>query len=384
MIRISFSQIDSWCFREARPMGAIGGTSIESVFPPPSSTIIGAVRTLIGDLHEVNWHQFSRGNAQELNTLLGDSCNTGALNFSFPYLQIRRSQSEDLQRLYPVPSILLRSDNKLIALKFSEKTTQCDLGNVVLPSLPDLGRDLAGAKPLENAWLTQQGFNQVLKGEVPDHAEVIELEQLLTKETRLGIARNNALATVEQGALFQADHLRFSAEFDVEIAVEMQAKPNVNIDDTIGKLLNNQYMVRLGGEGRLASVHSETIQVSTEHSNNLPQQGLLMLTSPGDFAGWLLPNFQAIEIAGQTCWQGQIADIDVVVKGFCGSKSLKLGGWDSALRQPKPVRSLVPAGACYYIECQQPEQLSKRLKLAAIGENTDFGFGQLCYFPLLK
>jgi CRISPR/Cas system CMR-associated protein Cmr3 (group 5 of RAMP superfamily) len=58
-----------------------------------------------------------------------------------------------------------------------------------------------------------------------------------------------------------------------------------------------------------------------------------------------------------------------------------LGGWDSALRQPKPVKSLVPAGACFFIESDNLEKLQQSLVTYRFGAQTDFGFGASMLLP---
>ena len=44
-----FTPLDTWFFRESRPHGSIGSSELGSVFPPPVRTLLGALRTLIGD-----------------------------------------------------------------------------------------------------------------------------------------------------------------------------------------------------------------------------------------------------------------------------------------------------------------------------------------------
>ena len=50
-----FSASDSWFFKEARPMETVGASRLDSLFPPPAKTVIGAIRTSIGDALGVDW-----------------------------------------------------------------------------------------------------------------------------------------------------------------------------------------------------------------------------------------------------------------------------------------------------------------------------------------
>ncbi|WP_308874159.1 type III-B CRISPR module-associated Cmr3 family protein [Thiothrix subterranea] len=53
-----FNATDTLFFRESRPMEALG--EAQSVFPPPVRTLAGAVRTLIGEHFQVQWHEFDQ------------------------------------------------------------------------------------------------------------------------------------------------------------------------------------------------------------------------------------------------------------------------------------------------------------------------------------
>ena len=57
-----FTPLDTWFFRESRPHGSIGSSELGSVFPPPVRTLLGALRTLIGDTwlqrNSKSWRQF--------------------------------------------------------------------------------------------------------------------------------------------------------------------------------------------------------------------------------------------------------------------------------------------------------------------------------------
>ena len=53
-----FNAFDTWFFRESRPMDSIGGSELASLFPPPATTLAGAVRTAIGEHLRVDWSRF--------------------------------------------------------------------------------------------------------------------------------------------------------------------------------------------------------------------------------------------------------------------------------------------------------------------------------------
>ena len=59
-----FEQVDSWFFRESRSMDNNRATAMESVFPPPNNTLLGAIRSRIGNLyhaqHGSTWEDFNK------------------------------------------------------------------------------------------------------------------------------------------------------------------------------------------------------------------------------------------------------------------------------------------------------------------------------------
>lgn len=87
-----FTAPDTWFFRESRPMEAIGGAELASIFPPPPRTLLGALRSAIGDATGVDWQAFAQQKeAHGLYPHIGHGDDLGPLlNFQG-------------DRLYPVP-----------------------------------------------------------------------------------------------------------------------------------------------------------------------------------------------------------------------------------------------------------------------------------------
>jgi CRISPR-associated protein Cmr3 len=375
MMQFIFSQLDSWCFREARPMGAVGGTAIESLFPPPASTLIGACRTLIGDSQGVDWAEFAKGNTPEFNALLGTGQHSGQLKFTYPYLRVK--EGEVWLKLYPVPSILAQHEQGLCSLFLGLEPVNCDLGNV---KLAQFNANIVGAKPLDNCWLTEQGLAECMLGKMPQQKHLVKQDELLQREVRLGIARNNKTATTEDGALYQTEHIRLTQgqRFEqIELIVEVTGLPQ-----HIAESLQQAHtQVRLGGEGRLAHVAVEKAQSTLPKPSLNDKFAIMYCNAPVDLNGWLPSEFKAVEQNSVRRWQANIEGCNVFIDALCAGKPLKLGGWDSALRQPKPVKSLVPAGACFFIESDNLEKLQQSLVTYRFGAQTDFGFGASMLLP---
>jgi CRISPR-associated protein Cmr3 len=66
-----FEALDTWFFKESRPLEAVGGAQLRSMFPPPARTLIGAVRTALGDAQGVHWPDYAAQANHPLRALMG-------------------------------------------------------------------------------------------------------------------------------------------------------------------------------------------------------------------------------------------------------------------------------------------------------------------------
>lgn len=386
-----FNALDSLFFREARPFDSIGGSELSSVFPPPTSTLAGAIRSAIGEFNDVDWQRYPL-HYPELKQQLGDNKSLGGLSISGVFLSYL-DKEDNRQRLYPVPANVVKAaDDRLHFLQIG-KAVCCDLGKNVQLAVPpkdEQGKTIAGVKPLGNHWLTQTGFEQVLHGKCPDLKDLVPAKSLFDKETRLGIGRNNQTRTTEQGQLYQTQHIRPKAALTIEVDI---THPAAMPYPTCG-------IVRLGGEGRGAAF--EVIQ-----TNNAPltygetenAQGIQLILLSALYVPQAkehhpehtpLPAFTKIEQEGKTVWQGKIHDIPLTLHCAMIGKAQREGGWDLQNHQPKPVRSLIPAGSVFYCIVDDDDVITALKKLHGrqiAAENTldkSLGYGLLAVCPWFK
>lgn len=333
-VTLTFNATDTLFFRESRPMESMG--ELQSVFPPPIRTLAGAVRSLIGEVTGVNWHDYENDAQHPLRQVIGFSDQLGSLKLQGAWLAWNK------ERLYPAPLHLLKKDDTLYRLELDKTGTWCDLGKKVrLPALP---KEAAGSKPLENTWLTAAGLQAVLNGKLPTKDQMKTAKDLFQRESRLGIARDNARRTVEEGMLYQTQHIRPHAELAVQLDVE-----------GLPKEMPQNAIIRLGGEGRTASVKAQS-RGNTLPSimNNAKTKGLLLyLLTPLPIQttgkAWQpLPGFTREERDNQTVWVGNINGIELELHGAVTGKALREGGWDMAKHQPRTVSSLIPAGSVFF------------------------------------
>jgi len=389
--RWRFSCIDSWFFREARPHDAVGVTRLASMFPPPQATVLGAARHLIATAKNVDWQAFSVGRAPEIEAIIGRSDDMGQLTV-LDYRLLWCRGEEDEQPLYPLPAALIPTGDqngatRLYRLKVGAPVS-CDLGRCCLPELPDDAR----ARNAARYWLTEAGFYQWLRGGTPDVSELVDLyqQQLLAEEPRLGIARNNRQRTVSPGLLYQSTHLRLADSLKLDLYLK-----GVPDELALAEIDTPPAVLRLGGEGRPASVDisvADPPELPVFASPDAGQMLVIMLLSDGDFSqhsggeapGWCLPGFTPVQSAARTqAWQGSLPEfegVQLLIHSAALAQPRRLGGWDLAKRGPRPVRSLIPAGSCYYCEILTGGTASEvvpRINRLYTGKDTRQGLGRL-------
>jgi len=340
---LSFQALDTLFFRESRPFEAIGGSELSSLFPPPPRTLMGAVRTAIGDALGADWNLF--GDAKEnytlpdgrkLYDLIGYGDKLGGLSLHGIWLTLNG------ERLYPAPLFLLQHGEEYKRLKIGEakKGASNNLGNTRLPELPD---KVASGQPLENTWLTAAGLDAVLCGNVPTKDQIYSAGQLFEREPRLGIARNNDTRTAIDGLLYQSEHVRPKNDLTIEADIS-------GLPDNFGI---TRKMVRLGAEGRLAGIQSKpscSHPASPQPDTNSRGLILMLMSTAHLKQRWLPDGFnEQPEIQnGITVWRGVVEGIALTLHSAVIGKAQREGGWNMAIRAPRPAESLVPAGSAYY------------------------------------
>jgi CRISPR-associated protein Cmr3 len=129
-------------------------------------------------------------------------------------------------------------------------------------------------------------------------------------------------------------------------------------------------IVRLGGEGRGAAFDVLASNGALPPASATADQAIgikLLLLTPvhappsGDNEYCPLPGFTPAKEDGVNVWSGQINGINLTLHCAVMGKALREGGWDLRKQQPKPVRSLIPAGSVFYCKINDNTELSVAL-----------------------
>lgn len=339
-----FDQMDSWFFRESRSMDGSGATALNGLFPPPNNTLLGAIRTQIGNDYNLknneNWSSFESND--DLKNIIGYADNYQSLKVCGTWLYNHKTQ----QLYFPSPMNLLQQANN--SLGFFELGTpcRCDLGmNVILPKL----NHSQSQNTIENAYLSKKGWDSILKG-LPPCDQPISRQHIVTDDNRLGIGKDSQIRKAIDGKLYQTQHVRLKNDWCIYFGLSC---------------ISNEYMpkntiLRLGGEARMASLKqmksapSLPDKPSAENDNQMLVLYLLSMLPDyrSDTNIPALPNdtFQCFDDKDYTQWRGKVNGIDLSIVTSITGKLERIGGWDMVNRRSLPVKSYIPAGSCWYIE----------------------------------
>ena len=325
----------------------------------------------IGDAEQTDWQAYANDRNHPLRARIGFAADPAPLRFTGPLLCLRG------ETLLPAPASLLRTpEGRMLRLALGP-ATDCDIGRARLPVLTGQAE---GAKPAESAWLTPAGFQAFQRGETPPPDSLITIDKLLCEEPRLGIALASHSRSAEPGMLYQTRHLRLHPEVCMRLGVD-------GLDEAA--LASLPAMVRLGGEGRLASIARTDDALLPAPSDHAPQATGLILTTltpaqPGP--GPALPaGFEPDQANGHDVWRGRIQGVALTIHGAACGKPLQLGGWNMAgeHRGPTPVRSLLPPGSLWYCTADElpAAEAAAKLHLKTIHPDERWGYGLLAASP---
>ncbi len=353
MTGMQLHPIDTWFFRDGTPFTANDAAQegVASLFPPSPLTIVGAVRAALAA--SKGWDGRS-GWSREICAVLGDGPDDlGALSVNGPFLL------RDGQPLFRLPRHVLGSSSDGVwqarAFLWPGRPVTCDLGaDVRLPVCAD-----ANLKPGEGVWLTQAGFNAVLRGDLPDASDVVPGSDLWSPESRIGLQRDACKRTAKEGMLFSTTHVRLRQQ--VSLGIRVSGLPP-------DWPLPFGCLVPLGGESRMAACTAWEWQPD------------VTLTSVKDTRKFAVVALSPLDLEeGVYSGRRLLDDLGARVVSACLERPQRMGGWNSLAKRPLPLRSVLPPGSVLFCETVEPGRLRDAVAahdgLTTIGRRREWGFG---------
>jgi CRISPR-associated protein Cmr3 len=224
------------------------------------------------------------------------------------------------------------------------------LSSSALPWLPVLAEDKRG-KPASGYWLTQAGWQSYLTGDVPAATELIKSSALWGIDHRVGVGLDADTRRAADGKLFSVQAVAMKkreheGSFDVGFVAVVT-----------GATLPKTGMLRLGGDGRAAAMHSVTCEMPKADFSTMAKakRCRIVLSSPGIFAeGWRPTGVDA---------EGRFDLHGVRGRLVCAAvaRAETVSGWDLSQQKPKPAQRVAPTGSVYWLDelDTTPEALGK-------------------------
>ena len=365
MTGIQLHPVDTWFFRDGTPFTADSAPqdNVDSLFPPHPPTMVGALRAALAYANGWNgavpWPQYIRD-------VLGDGPDLGELRFSGPFM-LRNEEP-----LFSLPRHLLGTNGRegwepAGFLRPGVPVT-CDLGNDVrLPEAAAARRDSGRLDAGSGRWLTRGGMSTVLRGECPSMSEVVSNERLWTAEPRIGLARDGATRTALEGMLYSTRHVR--PRRGVSLGMRIAGLPE-DWKPPFDRLSP------FGGESRLAEYRTWKADIEL----HAPPDWHALLDRIVDAGEVVLVALSPLDIEEDLRPGKVFDDLGVArVVSACLDRPQRIGGWDSRMRRPLPLRSVLPPGSVLFCEIPDPERFAGAVQadsgLARVGSRQEWGFG---------
>lgn len=380
-MRLFIEPSDVWLFRNAKPFTAGADHRAASRFPPPPTTIQGAIRSKVLLERGVSLADYGKGTptpeTEAAARVIGwPSSQELPFRLAGPFLARREESGGTITQLYPPPADLAQTktavggDRRFVCLRPLQETPfQTDLDRA--------GGDLLWAATTERltapeGWLTEQQFHtylvdpetlvaQLNQTRVNPNEALVPEHRLFVREPRFGIALEHGVRRPAEGMLFEVEYIR--PRQGVGLVVDIgpnegnEAPAIVQAFGPPGRC----GVMALGGESRAA--RWEVIDAEPP-APLAPLHGRfkVVLLTPALFTkGWEAENWDSF-------FSGHV-ELRAAAVGAPES----ISGWDIARRRPKAARPVVPVGSVYFFESREPVTF----RGAFTDANAHLGFGQI-------
>lgn len=349
-------------FRDGRPFGDFGHVNGGMLRWPWPSTVCGMLRNRIGLSRDRDKNFFNFKNDKESAEKIAAMKSITARRI-VPLWQ-EEGKFDKWHYLFSAPADALvvnssEVDKNSYHVHGFDYEDSFDRGGINLPwqnwKIP-IGKTMekpAGDSP--ELWHKDVYFSWLEKGEIGGEISAKELGIPLPQpEVRLHTAIDSITGTVKTGQLFSSQGIRLAtAGNDRHKAGRLGIGTTL---DNINSTDNPFGPCYFGAERKTAFVDklSQQFPDCPAWFKNV-QYLRLILISPGDFGSWapswLLPDSNANETAWCT-----VPGSDIAIR-ICSAfvpRWQPVSGWDYEHHKPKATRKLVPAGAVYVVELQDP------------------------------
>lgn len=305
MIYYELTPLDTLFFRGALPMEA-GQLTAVSLFPPPVSVFIGAIRTAVLHQHGIHPRAYTEGKHPDVEALIGKADEPAP--FELTWVLIKKgnryfAQAPASWYVDAAKKPVNKKDyagKKLLAAQPLESCLDMYSSEQGLPFV----KAEHEAFPLSSLWIAldflKQPQKELNEGDFLLNSEVYATEN----RTGIGIDKNRH---VVEGQLYTASHIRLLD--DVALCIGVSREPGLQLEGVI----------RLGGENRICRYTAHTDSSAYEAG----QATLYLALAPVK------------------------ADDKTLSQVFCAKKPVEIAGWDLHKGFHKPSEAWFAAGTVF-------------------------------------
>ncbi|GAB4246435.1 MAG: hypothetical protein Kow00109_22540 [Acidobacteriota bacterium] len=377
-IDLLFEPVDTWFFRDARPMQAGAGSGGHGARWPLPTTLYAAVRTALLD---AAGHLPAGKTEPVLRHRKGGVVEARVGTTRFDHVRLWGGLPWAGGKLYfPTPLDLAPVATSAAGgwgcLPRGPLAGAAGATNLPAPWLHAVGAYVAPSKEALPSWVPYDFLERYLRGDGAPWP-IPEEVRLWVSEHRFGIQISPETRTVVERAFYAAEHLRLAEGVGLWAALAAGEAPEL---DAVAAAWRRGTLLTLGGEGRLARVRSLT-------GLDLPALQVRgtrikwVLATPAVFAGGWRPGWVAEEDGrvklkdvparqpgeSRGDWRARVREakeIGARLVAVCAGKPVAFSGWDllgkggaeAGAGAPRTTRLAVPAGSVYYFEADDEEQ----------------------------
>lgn len=337
-------------FGTGRPFTMEEESWSKGIFPPYPATLYGYLKSV-----------YLEGNMSALTDVRNGGENDPTKDFNIHKFALTKTENNITEILYPIPYCFVLykkdedKDKELLQLVLTKNDCLNNNPNSHVLVVPKDGKvETLGS----DYYFTKEQMTQFLNGEAVTGMP-IKITVYLTKEQRIGIAKNLATNTTQEGKLYRIEFNHLSVDKftkDKSAQIDFVIEANAAIPD--------KHLRSLGGEGKKA-----ILQKQKDDTIKFLDKSEYEAIKTNHFLYFATPVI--------------LNDLEDLTK-YCTIKTIairgyeQIGGWDMAKRKPKESRSVFPAGTVVFIDFKD-EQCFNEFKEKypnKIGQDTQQGFGE--------
>lgn len=350
-MRIEITAFDTLFFRDGKPFEMGDDTWANGMFPPLPSVFYGALRSAYASQHNIDIAKID-GETQNLLIKGIYMHYNGSLLFPMPldYVELKDEENK-VEHLQLIESRLFTSKHELPYVSFSNKEVE---------------------QIADGLFDSSQMGNYIQGNNIP--FEIKKHSSIISTENKVGIGRENESHIAKDSQIYrvamrrtedtEGKKLTFIVEYEFEKAISQDI---------------TQFF-KLGAEGKIISVadYNDEIEIEKPFETNCFK---LYLMTPAIF--------NIGNVFDYTAFFSQKGYAVKLLNAVIG-KPFRVGGFDMKNKQPKEMKTAVPAGSVYYFEITTPNKTTLDLTndfadiLSVSCDKAKEGFGlyKICSFNL--